>query len=114
MNQPNCAFDVSGHQQRWEQEGVAIKQFLDATEHIKSMDEELHRHNEQLQSQTDQLKAHNDNFRALNRQLKRESADREKGDKQNRRVTIIAVLLTCFLTFFLDHIFDLYHLLFRG
>lgn len=114
MNNPHCIFDVSGHQQRWEQEGAAIRQFMDASEHIKNMDEELHRHNEQLQSQTDQLKAHNDNFQALTRQLKQESAEREKGDKQNRRITIIAVLLTCFLTFFLDHVFDLYHLLFHG
>lgn len=109
MNNQNCSIDVMGRQRRWEQEGVAIKKFLEAAEHIKSMDEELNHHNVQLQSQTDQLKAHNENFRALNRQFEQESIDRKEGDRSGRRFTIWSVIIGCLLTYILDHIMEIYN-----
>lgn len=114
MDQLHTSIDIMGHQRRWEQEGEALSRFLEATEHIKSIDEEQHRQSNQLRDQTDQLKAHNRLFEEMNTEMEKESIAREAGDRKNRRITIIAVLLTCFLTFFLDHIFDIFHLLFPG
>lgn len=114
MSNTQCPFDLMGRQRRFDQEGIAIEKFLEAAEHIKSIDAEQHRQSNQLHEQTDQLKAHNESFKELNARMEQEAKERELGDRKNRRITIFAVILTCVLTFFFDHIFDLYHFLFQG
>ena len=62
---------------------------------------------EKIGEHTGQLSVHSEQLKVLNDHLVSESKEREKGDKDNRRFTLIMAIFTCLLTFALDHISDI-------
>ena len=105
FNMPEPVIDVDNqHRNRQAAMDKAVQMWIEAADHIKSIDEEQIRQSNQLRDQTDQLKAHNLSFQKLNVQLEQEAKSREVGDRKNRRFTLIVAIITCLLTFTLEHI----------
>lgn len=92
------------HRNRQLAQDEAIRKWLEAADHIKSIDQEQYRQSNQLRDQTDQLKAHNQSLDKLNAQLENEAKAREQEDRRNRRFTFAMCFMTAALTLVVDNI----------